>query len=103
MYIFAKILSKVKTQPTPITCDQLVKQARNRAHWIFEPSTRTWYNPDEFQDKFNSQKSGFEDFFAQCQVRDPNDGVIAGMTRVQRMQDQLTGFMHKIVTHYKKH
>jgi hypothetical protein len=93
----------VETQPTPISCTQIVNQARNKAFWIFDPSTKTWYTPDEFHEKFQSAKSGFEDFFAQCQVRDPKDGVEAGMTKVQRMQDQLTGFINKVVTYYKQH
>jgi hypothetical protein len=86
-----------------VTCAQIVNQARNKAFWIFDPASKIWYTPDEFHDKFHANQSGFEGFFAQVQVRDPNDGVNAGMTRVQRMQDQLTGFMNKVVAYYKQH
>jgi hypothetical protein len=92
----------VQPDITATTCAQLFKLAKNKKFWIFDPSTKTWYTPEEFYEKFKAH-SGFEDFFAQCQVRDPKDGVEAGMTRVQRMQDQLTAFVDKIIAYYKQH
>ena len=85
-----------------MTCQQLTLTARNKRHWIFDPSTKTWYTPEEFQDKF-SKHSGFEDFFAQCQVRDPQDGAEAAMKQAQQTQDRLTAFVNKVVEYYKQH
>lgn len=83
-------------------CRKMVQEANRMNKWIFDPSAKAWFTPDEFQDKYDRCRSGFEDFFSQCQIRDPTDGVVAGMTRIQRMQDQLTGFMQKVATYYTK-
>jgi len=83
-------------------CHRIVAEANQKSLWVFDPSSKTWFTPNEFQDKYDRCRSGFEDFFAQCQVRNPTDGVIAGMTRIQRMQDQLTGFVNKVIGYYAK-
>jgi beta-lactamase class D len=87
---------------TASTCAQLCKLANNKRFWIFDPSTKTWYTPEEFNEKFKAQ-SGFEDFFAQCQVRDPKDGVEAAMKQAHQTQDRLTAFVNKVVEYYKQH
>jgi hypothetical protein len=84
------------------SCTQIVNQARNKRFLIFDPSTKTWFTPEEFQDKFGKH-SGFEDFFAQCQVRDPQDGVQAAMKQAQQTQDRLTAFVNKVLEYYRQH
>lgn len=87
---------------THTTCLDIVRYARNKTHWIFDPSNRKWYNPDEFEAEFG-RHSGFEGFFAQCQVRPPQDGIDAAMERAKRTQDQATAFVARVVDYYKKH
>ncbi len=46
--------------------------------WVYDPSRKKWYTPEEFSVLDERIVSGNEKYIAQVKVMDPRDGIKAG-------------------------
>lgn len=93
------------TQPAPVErvrgVRDVMQEALNKKMWIYDPSHKEWYSPEEFNDKFGRISQGFEAFVAQVQIREPYEGVKAALQRLLDMQVRLDNYLVRIIDYYK--
>lgn len=83
------------------SCSHIVQEARQKSMWIYDPSNRTWYSPDDFQQQFERIVSGNEKFLAQVQIRDPSDGIVAGNQKLTDLQQKLEDFTNRVIAYFR--
>ena len=83
------------------TVRDVMQEALQKKMWIYDPSHKEWYSPEEFNDKFGRITQGFEAFVAQVQVREPYEGVKAALQRLLDMQVKLDNYLVRIIDYYK--
>lgn len=81
---------------------EISQEAISKKMWVYDPSHKEWYSPEEFNDKFGRISHGFEAFVAQVQIREPYEGVKAAMQRLQDIQVKLDHYLVRIIDYYKK-
>lgn len=93
------------TQPFPVekirNCEDVAKEAMSRKMWVYDPTNKGWFTPEEFSSKFGRLSQGYEVFVQRVQIRDPRDGLNAGFRRLLDMQIKLEEFAKKMTDYYK--
>ena len=94
------------TQQAPIervrNCHDVSQEALRKRWWVYDPSNKEWYTPQEFEIKFGRISHGNEKFIEQVQVRDPKDAVKAGFKKMLDMHIKLEEFVKKMTEYYKE-
>ncbi|MDB5191332.1 MAG: hypothetical protein JWQ96_895 [Segetibacter sp.] len=67
----------------------MVNEAKNKGHWIYEPSYKHWYTPEHFKHIYKTYLYAKEDFLNSLQIRNPLEGIEAGFKRLEDMQSKL--------------
>lgn len=80
---------------------KIVNEAKTKGLWIYSPSYKRWYSPEDFQHVFNYAHAT-EDFLKQLQIRDPHDGINAGFQKLTEIQNKLSLFTKTVFEYYKK-
>src|SRR5689334_772628 len=84
------------TQPEPVEskrgCKDISMEAKNRNHWIYDPSSKKWYTPEEFMELNERIVTGNEQYLSQVKIMDPLDGIKAGYVRLLDTQIKLEDF-----------
>lgn len=84
--------------------DSKVASAKQADSWIYDPSHKYWYTPDEFAKKFKDRwdfnKS--ELWFESLQIRNPMDGLRAGFKQLEDMRKKLELFSEKAFMYYRQ-
>jgi hypothetical protein len=58
------------------TCSEIVKEAKNKGLWIYDPDYKKWYTPEDFQRLFgNTYDREFDHLFKRLQIRHPSEGI----------------------------
>jgi len=84
------------------TVKSIAHEAKQKHHWIYDPSEKAWYSPEVFLEKHERHTTIGQDFLAQCQVRDPFEGIRAGFQRLLDMQIKLEDFAKRVVGYYRE-
>jgi hypothetical protein len=80
---------------------KIADEAKAKGLWIYSPSYKQWYSPEDFKHIFNYADAN-EDFLKQLQIRDPLEGVSAGFQRMSEIQNKLNTFAKRVLKYYKK-
>ena len=68
---------------------------------MYEPTRKRWYSPEEFYTQYGRIASGYENFFAGCQIRDPQEGLKAGFLQMQNLQIKLEDLNARVISYYR--
>lgn len=81
----------------------IATEARTRGLWIYDPTNRCWYSPEEFLKQFErvSGKS-VEKQLAQMQIIDPLEGVKAGNQKINDLQKKLEDFTWRLINYFRQ-
>jgi hypothetical protein len=82
--------------------EDIVKEAKARALWIYDPTYKKWYTPEDFQHIFGHYANADEQFLNQLQVRHPSEGIQAGFQRLMEIHNRLKEFTKLVMEYYKK-
>ena len=83
------------------TCKDIAREARSANMWVYDPSTKTWYNPEDFFQQYGRVATGYEKFLEQVQIKDPLEGIKAGYQRLIDLQVKLEAFTKRVVEHQR--
>ena len=86
----------------PKTLKEVYNEAMSKNMWIYDPSRREWFSPQEFKAFYERYVVGFANFFEQCQIKDPHEGIHAGYTRLVEVQNKLEDLTKRVLQHYKE-
>jgi len=79
----------------------LAEEAKRRGVWLYDPSYRKWYSPEDFQHCFHYAKASTE-FLQQLQLRHPAEGIEPGFKQLLALQTKLDAFTRAVMTYYVK-
>jgi hypothetical protein len=82
-------------------CKEIATEAKNKKLWIYDPSTRAWYTPEEFLEKFGRILTGQEKFLSQVQILHPDEGVKGGFKRMLDLQIKMEDFVARVTRYYR--
>ena len=80
---------------------ELAAEAKRKEMWLFDPTYRKWYSPEDFLHIFQYANAP-QDFLKQLQLRHPVEGVQAGFKRLNEIQSKLDAFSRSVIDYYKK-
>jgi hypothetical protein len=81
--------------------EKIVKEAKSKGLWIYDPVYKKWYSPEDFQHIFYYANSS-DELIDKLQVRHPVEGIEAGFKRLTEIQNKLQGLINLVVNYYKK-
>jgi hypothetical protein len=85
------------------TCSDIVKEAKSRGLWIYDPAYKKWYTPEEFHHIFGSSYDrDYDHVFKRLQIRHPSEGIQAGFQRLMQINNKLQAFTKLVIEYYKK-
>ena len=76
-------------------------EAKEKGLWLYDPSYKKWYTPEDFQHIFTYAKAS-DDFLKGVQLRHPSEGIDAGFKRLSDIQDKLEQFAKRVVEYYNR-
>jgi hypothetical protein len=80
--------------------ENIANEAKRRGMWIYSPSYKRWYSPEDFKHIFYYANAP-EAFLKQLQIRHPNEGIDAGFKRLTDTQIKLQLFIKAVMDYYK--
>lgn len=80
---------------------KIADEAKRKGMWIYDPSYRKWYSPEDFKHIY-SYANAKDEFIKQLQIRHPREGVEAGFQRLTDLQNKLQAFILSVTEYYKK-
>lgn len=83
-------------------CKDIVTEAKSKGLWIYDPSYRKWYSPEDFEHIFGHYANANDAFLRQLQVRHPAEGIQAGFHRMIDIHNKLEAFTKLVINYYKK-
>jgi hypothetical protein len=87
--------------PAYIKAKYIAEEARQHNAWLYDPTIKRWYTPEEFV----SETSQFPDdaqIFTKIQIRNPIDGINAGYKQVASIYEKLQAFTQRVFDYYSK-
>jgi hypothetical protein len=88
--------------PPMRSCSSLVREGKQKQFWLFDPNTKAWYSPEEFEEKFGRVVYGDEKWLQTIQVRDPQEGIDAGYLRLKDLEIKLKDLTIKVIHYYRQ-
>lgn len=86
--------------PVPKAQD-LVAEARKFNQFIFDPSDKAWYTPDEFSGSFGKYLHGYDAIMKRVVLMDPKEGIKAGYKKLEELKAKLEDLTLKTITYYQ--
>ena len=80
---------------------QKADEAKRLGKWLFDPSYKKWYSPEDFTHVF-TYANAKEEFLNQLQIRHPLEGIEAGFKQVTELQTKLHAFTISVIDYYMK-
>ena len=80
---------------------KIAEEAKRKGLWIYDPSFKKWYSPEDFQHIFHYANAR-EDFLKGLQIRHPSEGIKAGFQRLTDINSKLQAFITLVIDYYKK-
>lgn len=84
----------------------LVKEAKLAGVWIYNPDTKTWWTPEEFEEIFINNCSGDIPYSQRkwvhdLKIRDPRDASIDFLLYFKKVFDKAENHTRKVKEYYK--
>jgi hypothetical protein len=80
---------------------KLAEEAKRQGKWLFDPSYRKWYSPEDFEHTF-SYANADDKFLKQLQIKYPDEGIKAGFQQLIELQNKLQIFVLRVKEYYSK-
>jgi hypothetical protein len=80
--------------------NKIVEKARHDNKWIYDPSIRRWYTPEEFLSTIKSYTNQ-DKLIQKVELRDPIEGVEAAFHQIQDVNGRLMPFIKKVIDYFK--
>ncbi|GEO11538.1 hypothetical protein SAE01_40340 [Segetibacter aerophilus] len=80
---------------------KLADEAKSKGMWLYDPSYRWWYSPEDFKHIFQYANAS-EEFLKGLQIRHPNEGIQAGFLQLNKLHTKLQVFTKRVVDYYRK-
>jgi hypothetical protein len=77
------------------------KQALKESMWVFEPSSKRWFTPEEFMELYSRYDNLDVKWIKALQVRDPYDGLAAADQQVESISERRSIFEKRIIDYWK--
>lgn len=91
-------------EPAIRTVDQIrgkVEQALNKGFWLYDPSDKRWWTPEEFNTHYSLTVNIKTEWLDKIRVLDPVDGLKAADHQIESITSRRTAFAQRIVDYYK--
>lgn len=92
--------------PSPRSIDMIntiVKKALNDKLWIFDPSIKRWFNPEEFYEQYYRYDNLDRKWIDKIQILDPMDGLKAADDQIESITARRIVFEKKIIDYYRNY
>ena len=80
---------------------KIADEAKSKEMWIYDPSYKKWYSPEDFKHIFHFDNTS-DEFLKGLQLRPPSEGIQAGFQRLTDTQNKLHAFITLVMNYYKK-
>lgn len=84
-----------------LTVKGITAKARAQKLWVYDPSQKHWYNPEEFETKYERVVRGNEKFLQQVELKCPFEGIIAANQQIESIQSRLKYFTMRVIDYYR--
>lgn len=74
---------------------KIADEAKSKGMWLYDPSYKKWYSPEDFKHIFHYANAGYE-FLKGLQLRYPAEGIEAGFQRLTDTQNKLQAFINLV-------
>jgi len=79
----------------------IVKNAINEKMWVFDPSTKRWFTPEEFMEMYERYDNIDTKWLYNIQVLDPTEGLEAADQQIESILARRRAFAKRIVDYWK--
>jgi len=83
-------------------CREIVNEAKSKGLWIYDPSYKKWYTPEDFLHIFGNYVEAKDNLLKRLQIRHPYEGIQAGFQRLLEINNKLQAFTQSVMEYYKK-
>ncbi len=74
---------------------KIADEAKSKGMWLYDPSYKKWYSPEDFKHIFHFDKAS-DEFLQNLQLRHPSEGIQAGFQRLTDIQNKLQAFINLV-------
>ena len=71
---------------------KIADEAKSKGMWLYDPSYKKWYSPEDFKHIFHFDNSS-DEFLKSLQLRHPSESIKAGFQRLMDIQNKLQAFI----------
>lgn len=79
----------------------IYKRALSDGLWIYDPSTKRWFNPEEFWEHYQRFDNLDRKWIDGLEIRDPDEGLQAADQQIESILSRKAIFMKRIVDYWK--
>jgi hypothetical protein len=79
----------------------IYKKALIEKMWVFDPSTKRWFTPEEFMDMYQRYDNLDVKWLKAIEVRDPYDGLAAADQQLGSICERRSVFEKRIIDYWK--
>jgi hypothetical protein len=79
----------------------IYKKALNEKMWVFDPSSKRWFTPEEFMDMYQRYDNLDVKWIKAIEVRDPYDGLAAADQQLESICERRSVFERRIIDYWK--
>ena len=79
----------------------VVKKASTEKLWIYDPSAKRWYSPEEFMDMYERYDNLDVKWIKGLEVKDPSEGLKAADDYIENMLSRRRAFEQRIIEYWK--
>lgn len=80
----------------------IYKKALAERLWIHDPSTKRWFNPEEFWEQYQRYDNVDRKWIDQLQVMDPMEGLTAADKQIASILERKAIFAKRIIDYWKE-
>jgi hypothetical protein len=80
---------------------RIAAEASRQGMWLYDPSFKKWYHPEEFEHIF-TYANAKDEFLKQLQIKNPEEGIKAGFQQLTALEKKLQIFILKVNEYYRK-
>ncbi|NRF37626.1 hypothetical protein HQN83_02810 [Pedobacter sp. LMG 31643] len=99
------LMSYVDNYEQKVRSIDLIRTIFNNAikerQWIFEPSTKRWFNPEEFLEMYGRYDNIDLKWFEKIEVRDPMEGLEAADMQIESILSRKAILEKRIIEYWK--
>ena len=80
---------------------KIADEAKSKGMWIYDPSYKKWYSPEDFKHIFHYVDAS-DECLKNLQLRHPCEGIEAGFQKLMDIHNKLKAFTKLVMGYYKK-